>query len=1138
MKKIIIAEKPSVAQEYAKVLGVSAKNRQGFIENDTWIVTWTVGHLVTLSYPEKYNTVLKEWKMDTLPFIPDNYKYEIIDATKKQFEVVKKLYNRPDIGTIYYAGDSGREGLYIQMLVRMLAGHNPQAQEKVVWINSQTEDEILNGISEAKSLTEYKNMSDAAYMRGIADYLVGINFSRILSILYAPMLNTGSSQKNRIPISIGRVMTCVLGMVVRREQEIANFKVKNFYRITGNIEINRTSVECEWKLTESSNYFHSPKLYSEFGFNQENDALELINSLNDRITITSVEKKIEKKNAPLLYNLAELQSECSKLLHISPVETLNIAQSLYEKKVTTYPRTDARVLSSAVAKSISKNVYGLKDNEKFRKYVMVIESNNYTVKGKYVNDSKITDHYAIIPTGKSVKDLTMLENAIYEMIVLRFLSVFYPPAEFEVVRFDAKVNNELFSGSKKVLEKPGFYDVIGIPNQYSDNIGSNDNIKSIQMGKSYKVSYETKKGMTEPPKRYTSGSIIIAMENAGQLIEDDELREQIKSNGIGTSATRADIINKLIKLHYINLNEEKQILTPTSIGNMIYEVVNMEIPELLSPEITAKWEKQLTEISNGLKNKIEFEREFNSFVREICNKIKENSSNHQQEVKKRIIKYATGSIRTEYTKFDSWDTKLKCPLCGNKIETTEWGFKCKSNVNKKEGCTFAIGGDILNHRLLTNELATLLNKGKAGPFYDFLSHKNKPFAAYLILNKSNNHIEFELTDMPWDDTNFLCPKCKHKILKQGNLYKCENYIDQEHGCSFWLGKIAGKSLVEKNVEKLLTEGKTELIRGFKTSAGTKFDAFLYLDSENNVKFKFPEIKDLQTEFRCPICHGKILETSYGFKCENFKGNKEGTENDCNFFAGRIMGHAIKKKELSAILQGIDTDLITFKNSDKKSFEARLYWDNEQKRISFKFDDNSPINLNIMCPICGKNIQKNKYGYFCSGRKSRTEGCQFYLGNIAGIQLEDTQVKKLLENGKTDLITGFKPRERGKSLFSAYLKWDEQNQKICFEFPDKNEITEKSSYTCPICQQILRKNQSGYYCECGLNVYKTISSVEIPEEQIKKLLLCGRTDIIHGFFSQSKRKLFSARLVVDKENKRVAFSFLDMPHKNGGTVNEG
>lgn len=1136
MKKIIIAEKNSVAQEYAKVLGVSGKTNQGYMENDLWIVTWAVGHLVTLSYPEKYREELKEWKLETLPFIPDKYKYETIAETRKQFEIVKKLYNRPDVTAIYYAGDSGREGLYIQMLIRMLAGHNAQAQEKVVWINSQTEEEILNGISQAKELVEYKNMSDAGYMRGIADYLIGINFSRLLSILYAPMLNTGSGQKHKVPISVGRVMTCVLGMIVKREREIVNFHVRNFYRIKGNIETNGASVACEWRVTEESSYFQSPKLYSEFGFNEEADAKNLIQSLNREIVITSVEKNIEKKNAPLLFNLAELQNECSKLLHISPIETLSIAQSLYEKKVTTYPRTDARVLSSAVVKEIYINLSGLKTDEKYKDYVLNIENKHYTLKGKYVDDSKITDHYAIIPTGKSVKDLTEKESKVYEMIVRRFLAAFYPPAEFEVIKFNAKANKESFWGSKKFLVKTGFYDIAGVPGEYMNDAGD-DNIKTMQKGQLYQSSYEIKKGMTAPPKRYTSGSMIIAMENAGQLIEDDELREQIKSNGIGTSATRAEIISKLIKLNYINLNDAKQILTPTNLGNMVYEVVNMEVPELLSPEITAKWEKQLAEISNGNKDKKVFEQEFNQFVRETCNKIKNDGVNNKAEVRKKISKYATNSIRTKYKEFDSWNTKLKCPLCGGEVETMEWGFKCKNNINKKEGCTFAVSGDILGHRLLTNELAAMLTKGKTGPFYDFMSQKNKPFAAYLIFDRSSNKIEFELTNMPWNSTDFLCPKCKGKILKQGNLYKCENYIDREHGCSFWLGNIAGKVIGDKNVKKLLVEGKTDLIKGFKNSAGTKFDAFLYLDSENNIKFKFPEVEDMQTELFCPICHGKILETSYGFKCENFKSLNERAENDCSFFAGQIMGHTIRKKELEAVLNGMETELISFKNSDKKKFEARLYWDKAQNRISLKFDNNEPVNMNLKCPVCGKEIKKGKYGYFCSGRVSRTEGCQFFIGRIAGVMIDDVQIEKLVKNGKTDLISGFKPKEKGKANFSAYLKWNEESQNICFEFPDKEDIAEKSDYSCPICQKILYKGKNNYYCKCGFRVYTTVSSVEIPDEQIKKLLVYGRTDVINGFFNPKKRKLFSARLVIDKSSKKVAFSFLDMPHKNGGIINE-
>lgn len=1131
MKKIIIAEKPSVAQEYAKVLKVKGNTSAGYIENDDWIVTWTVGHLVTLSYPEKYDVALKEWRLETLPFIPDQFRYEVIEATSRQFNIVKKLYNRADISTIYYAGDAGREGLYIQMLVRMLAGHNPSAEERIVWIDSQTEEEILKGISEARSITDYKAMSDAGYMRAIADYLMGINFSRLLSVLYAVMLNTGSGQKKHMPISVGRVMTCVLGMIVNREREIRKFKVKDFFRIKAVINANGNEVKGEWRVSESSRYYNSPKLYSEFGFNVEKDALELIDILDNRLIIDSVEKWVEKKNAPLLFNLAELQSECTKVLHISPAEALSIAQSLYEKKVTTYPRTDARVISTAVAKEIKKHLEGLKYGA-FSSFINDIESKHFNIGGKYVDDSKITDHYAIIPTGKTAKDLSSKEKMVYEMIVRRFLAVFYPAAEFEHIKFEGKSGNELFVGTNKVLLEPGFYKVLGLPEDVSVQ-EDNENISMLCKGSSYEASYATKKRATAPPKRYTSGSMVLAMENAGNLIEDDELREQIKANGIGTSATRAEIIEKLIRLKYIDLNAAKQILTPTNLGEMVYEVVDLSIPDLLSPEITAEWEKNLEEIAEGVISRKTFETEFYEFIRTKCDEIKANGMQNRDQVKQKIYALSTSRIMTEYKEFDAWNTKIKCPLCGGEVETTAWGFKCKANISKNEGCTFSVSGDIIGHRLLTNELAALLNKGKVGPFYDFISQKNKPFAAYLIWNNEIKKIEFEVTDMPWENTKYNCPVCGKKIQKQGNYYKCEDYVDREHGCSFWLGKVAGKTISEKALEQLLTVGQTDLINGFKNREGMKFDAFLFLDKDKTIKFRFPDKADLQTEYRCPICNGKILATSYGFKCENFKPKeKRIEENGCSFYAGTIMNHAIKEKELKAILGGMETELISFKNNEKVSFDARLKWNPQEKRIEMVFDENKPIETGIKCPFCEKPLLKNKFGYCCSARVSKTEGCQFYIGSVAGIMLDEAQVKKLLEQGKTDLIEGFKPEGKGKKPFSAYLTWDRESKSLSLEFPGREESRQLSSYSCPICAKRLYKGVMSFYCECGFRLNTTIASVPIPEEQIRKLLVYGRSDVINGFFSPKTRKLFSANLVVDKASKKIGFIFPEKP-KDGG-----
>lgn len=1037
-KKIIIAEKPSVANEYARTLGVSSGNKSGYMENDEWIVTWTVGHLVTLSFPEKYNEDLKIWKLETIPFLPGKFKYEVISDVRKQFDTVKMLYNRPDISAIYYAGDSGREGLYIQMLVRMLAGHNATAEERVVWIDSQTEEEILRGISEAKDIKEYQNMSDAGYVRAIEDYLVGINFSRLLSVLYAAMVNSGSGQKRQIPISVGRVMSCVLGMIVRREREIRNFRPTYFYRIGGNIAINDAVVECEWRECEKSKYYQSPKLYSEFGFLKELDAKELIESLDKEIKISSMERTIEKKNAPLLYNLAELQGECTRVLHMSPSETLKTAQSLYEKKLTTYPRTDARVLSSAVAKEIDKNLSGLSKGE-YADIISYIRDRHLSIKGKYIDDSKITDHYAIIPTGKQPDGLNGTERSVYNLIVRRFLAVFYPPAEYERVKFDAYCGTELFQGTAKYLVEAGFYDVLGLPDENDNSKSMVEAMKQLAQGSVYPVSFDIKKGSTQPPKRYTSGSMVLAMENAGNLIEDEELREQIKNNGIGTSATRADTIEKLIRLKYIELDGKKQILTPSNFGEMIYEVVNYTVPDFLSPEITAEWERKLSDVADGKMSRMTFEADLYGYIREACDRIKALEQGGSDEVKKRIRNFATSGIRTEIKEFENWNTKIKCPMCGDEVETTAWGFKCKSNISKTEGCSFVMG-DLMGHRLLTKELADLLSKGKVGPFYDFVSQKGKPFAAYVLWSDKDKKISFDFTEMPWEDTEYKCPACGKKIVNQGNLWKCVDYIDRDHGCKFWLGKIAGKTVGKKDIELLTTKGETELIKGFKSKeTDNKFDAFLSWDKEKqSIRFRFPNNDEIRTDYFCPICHGRILSSPNGFKCENFKPQNTRFESDCTFYAGKLKGHQIREKELKAILSGQTTDLITFKSGegkDAKQFDARLYWNAEKKYIAFQFDDNNPVPIDAKCPLCGGGMMMTKYGYKCGNNISRTEGCQFFIGAVAGVMPEETQIKKLLNYGRTDLISGFKPKEKEKKPFSAFLVWDSVEKRIKFDFPN-------------------------------------------------------------------------------------------------------
>ena len=637
-KKLIITEKPSVAREFAKALNQNMKSRDGYIESDDYIITWCVGHLVTMSYPDAYDEALKRWSMDTLPFIPTDYKYEIIENVKKQFNIVKGLFHRDDVEVIYNAGDSGREGEYIQRLVLMMAGYNGKAKLKRIWIDSQTEDEILRGIREAKDSSEYDDLSNAAYLRAKEDYLMGINFSRVLTLKYGYGMKQFLNQ-DKMVISVGRVMTCVLGMVVKREREIRDFVKTPFYKVMASVPIQDKVIDGEWKSIEGSKYFESPLLYKENGFLKEETALQLIEELKNGkdypLTgiLESIEKKKETKNPPLLYNLAELQNDCSRFFKCSPDETLRIVQELYEKKMTTYPRTDARVLSTAVAKEITKNLSGLKRIPQVADAVdKILTEGKYKTlaKSRYVNDKQITDHYAIIPTGQGLNNMASLTPTavkVYELIVRRFLSIFYPPAIYQKVSLVTKVGEERFFSTMKVLAQDGYLSVWKPPvskkkeekdedeEENKFDMAFLESLKELKKGQEIEIqSLDIKTGETTPPKRYNSGSMILAMENAGQLIEDEELRAQIKGSGIGTSATRAEILKKLVANGYLALNKKTQILTPTQVGEMIYEVVGHSIRPLLNPELTASWEKGLTLVSNGEITPDEYMKKLNDFV--------------------------------------------------------------------------------------------------------------------------------------------------------------------------------------------------------------------------------------------------------------------------------------------------------------------------------------------------------------------------------------------------------------------------------------------------------------------------------------------------------------------------------------------
>ncbi len=716
-KSLYIAEKPSVAQEFAKALHLSTARRDGYLEGENAVVTWCVGHLVTMSYPEVYDESYRRWRLDTLPFLPDHFLYEVIESSKKQFDIVKGLLNRPDVDTIYVCTDSGREGEYIYRLVEQEAGVKGKERRRV-WIDSQTEEEILRGIKEARPLSDYDNLAASAYLRAKEDYLMGINFSRLLTLKYGNVL-AGLLKEKRCVISVGRVMTCVLGMVVRREREIRSFEKTPFYRVLADVKIpadgdaavasdaaagmptaltgmtdvanpvaagqeTKTAVlsDLEWRAVEGSAYFESPKLYKENGFSKREDALALIGAqsrrgdlaaqggLPDNVltligepevwgSIARIEKKKEKKNAPLLYNLAELQNDCSRMFKISPDETLQTVQELYEKKLVTYPRTDARVLSTAVAKQIDKNIRGLGSIPGVAPFVReILEKGLYkgVAKTRYTNDKQITDHYAIIPTGSGLNELSRLSSRsvkVYEVIVRRFLAIFYPPAVYEKIGLTVKLDTESYFASDRILSEEGYLAVMqysfrkkraassdaGVPQGSASPEGEDEGAEDgnpeeegnaalaallpvLKKGSPVQfISFAVREGETSPPKRYNSGSMILAMENAGQLIEDEELRAQIKGSGIGTSATRAEILKKLFKNGYLNLNSKTQIITPTLLGEMIFDVVYTSLTSMLNPELTASWEKGLTYVAEGTITEDEYMQKLENYIRRNTDRV-------------------------------------------------------------------------------------------------------------------------------------------------------------------------------------------------------------------------------------------------------------------------------------------------------------------------------------------------------------------------------------------------------------------------------------------------------------------------------------------------------------------------------------
>ena len=1058
-KSLIITEKPSVAREFARILGVSGRN-DGYIEDSHYAITWCVGHLVEMVYPEEYDIKYKKWKLEDLPFLPKDYKYNVIPSVSKQYDIVHKLLHREDIDTVYWAGDAGKEGQTIEENIRRFGGVREGMKELRVWIDSQTEEEIKRGIAEARPMADYDNLANSGIMRTIEDYAMGINFSRVMSVKYGNLLNDAAGTKSYTAIAVGRVMTCVLGMVVIREREIRNFVETPFYRVVGNFF--DAEIEGEWKAVEGSSYYASPLLYKENGFKEKTHAEKLIEDLTNKTAVVkTVDKGITKKRAPLLFNLAELQAECSKRFKISPDETLQVAQDLYERKLTTYPRTDARVLSSAVAKEISKNIRGLRSFEPVAPYVQnIVEHGLYKNIGKssYTDDSKITDHYAIIPTGQvnEYKSLTELQKRVYELIVRRFLSIFYPPAQYQTVKLTIGIEKESFFAGAKVLKVPGYLEIAGRPDtkekrEKEDGDGEENNPKnsaallkladSLKEGDTAEVKeFLVKEGKTSPPKRYTSGSMVLAMENAGQLIEEEELREQIKGSGIGTSATRAEIIKKLVRIGYLALNKKTQVLTPEALGEMVYEVVNMTVPALLNPKMTASWEKGLDGITQGTVPMEDYREKLEEFIRkETVSMINEN-----------LTSQIAGQIRP-LAGSNAKDMKARvkigvtCPVCGGEIETTPFGYGC-SNYNKDgSGCRFAIGS-IAGRELNDEEVKQLLSEGRTGVLKGFTSKNKKKFSACLVMTKDEEgkpNITFDFSqNEPETIEGVSCPLCGGAIEIKPFGYGCTNYkAEDEAGCRFAIGKIAGKDLNTAQVKELLTNGRTGTIRGFTSKNKKKFDACLMLGEDENgkkvLKFDFEHVEAKKVkDVKCPLCQGDIVQTPFGYGCANYDRNKE---DSCRFSIGKIAGVKLKETQIKALLLTGKTEIITgFKSKNGKKFDAPLKL-TEDGRIEFDFPERpKPEETKVKCPKCGALLKKSQWYYECD--------CGFRVNRyVAKVELAEEVLEELFTKGYTaKKITGF--TSKAGNVFDTCLKFEEDEIRFDFDRKPEEEREEEKDGT--------------------------------------------------------------------------------------------
>ena len=1141
-KSLIITEKPSVAQEFARILGVSGRN-DGYIENSDYVITWCVGHLVEMVYPEVYDEKYKKWKLEDLPFLPKEYKYDVIPAVSKQYDVVHKMLHREDIDTVYWAGDAGKEGQTIEENIRMYGGVREGMKELRVWIDSQTEEEIRRGIREAKPMSDYANLGKSGIMRTIEDYAMGINFSRAMSVKYGNLLNDAAGTRSYTAIAVGRVMTCVLGMVVIREREIRNFVETPFYRVVGSFT--DANIEAEWKAVEGSKYFESPLLYKENGFKKQESAENLIAELSGKTAVvSSIERGTSRKKAPLLFNLAELQAECSKRFKISPDETLQVAQDLYEKKLTTYPRTDARVLSTAVAKEIGKNVSRLKGYEPVQAYVERImkEGLHYNIaKTQYTDDSKITDHYAIIPTGQltELRSLNELQRSVYDLIVRRFLSIFYPAAEYQTVKLVAAVGEEKLFAGAKALKVPGFLEIAGRrqdaekesskdENEETDSPGLLELADQLTEGQELPVNgYSLKEGSTKPPKRYTSGSMVLAMENAGQLIEDEELRAQIRGSGIGTSATRAEIIKKLVRIGYLHLNKKSQILSPEVLGEMVYEVVNMTVPALLNPKMTASWEKGLDGITRGTVIMEDYREKLEDFIRkETLNMVERNLTTQLvEQIQPLAGKDARGIAAKK-------KLGIACPVCGAELVTTPFGYGCSNYKKDGTGCKFSVG-TIAGRDLSEEEFKDLITKGRTDVLEGFVAKSKKKFPASLVLEKDEEgrvNIAFDFSaNEPQIVEGIKCPSCGGDIVATAYGFRCIHFDrEKEDGCDFSVGKIAEKSLNVSQLTELITNGRTETIRGFKSKTGKKFDACLCMEKDENgktvIKFDFEHVEAKKVkDVVCPLCGGEIVQTPFGFGCANY--SKENPES-CRFSIGKMAEKSLTELQVRELLTNGRTGTIRgFKSKTGKKFDARVVLNRDEAGkvtgLKFDFTDLEPVKVkDAVCPLCGGEIIQTPFGYGCANySKDNPESCRFAIGTIAGVKLKEAQVKELLLRGRTEVIKGFIAKTG--MMFDAPLKLTPEGQ-VTFDFPEKPKPVD-TTLKCPKCGHFMKKSQWYYECECGFKVAHTVAKVELEEAVMQELFETGKTKKKITGFTSKAGNVFDTCLKF--EDDRISFDFV-------------